>query len=47
MVGLGCFQPLLDEVNVALGCLDAALRNRAEVPVGQRHGRTANCAMME
>jgi hypothetical protein len=26
MVGLGCFQPLLDEVNVAQGCLDAAFR---------------------
>jgi hypothetical protein len=26
MVSLGCFQPLPDEVNVALGCLDAAFR---------------------
>ena len=26
MVGFGCFQPLLDEINVALGCFDAAFR---------------------
>jgi hypothetical protein len=26
VVGLGCFQPLPDEVDVALGCFDAAFR---------------------
>jgi len=26
VVGFGCLQPLLDEINIALGCFDAAFR---------------------